>query len=443
MTLAALRSQARRYARVDTTAADDGQVNLLIQDSVDKFARDVGGFPEDVNLAIAAAFDTETNFAIHLTITDDGTDEFDDDIVITSTAREDATGTTVASDLQAAIRAATSGTETVTWTNFYFTFTVPGIEGITTRVVTISAPTTSTYVDAAEILGLSGTATVAVSENAVITGGFPPDCTQYVTLPSDAVSVERVEWDYNELIQTSLEYVQSSEAQGDPTHYAVRGRRIYLVPSPDEQDRFEVWYRGLPASLVFSGYQECGLSGISDEKSTGLSTTTQYYYKVTINGEQTEYDITTASDVTYSAVIALMNAQNTGATFSIVGGDLRCTSDAVTGVSTIALAAGTTGTDLFATLTGFSAFDTAVTGDTDVPSEIPEQYQEAVVWLTATYLAYEQFDYEIGDRCERRYLEIMRRYRQDYANYTTTIEDNAFRKWPRVPSVLARRGLNA
>jgi hypothetical protein len=441
MTLAALRSQARRYARVDTTAADDDQVNLLIQDSVDKFARDVGGFPEDVNLAIAAAFDTETNFAFHVKIVSNGIEVVDTDVPITATAREDATGTTVASDLQTALRAMTgaAGTETATWTDFYFTVDLKQGQLVSGDYVSISEPSADTYVDATEILNLSGTKT----DSTVITGGFPPDCTQYVTLPSDAVSVERVEWDYNELIQTSLEYVQSSEAQGDPTHYAVRGRRIYLVPSPDEQDRFEVWYRGLPTSLVLSGYQECGLSGISDEKSTGLSATTDYYFKVTINGEQTEYSITTASDLTYSAVIALMNAEITGASFSIVGGDLRCTSDAVTGVSTIALAAGTTGTDLFDTLTGFSAFETAVAGDTDVPSEIPEQYQEAVVWLTATYLAYEQFDYEIGDRCERRYLDIMRRYRQDYANYTTTIEDNAFRKWPRVPSVLARRGLNA
>lgn len=333
MTLAALRSQARRYARVDTTAADDDQVNLLIQDSVDKFARDVGGFPEDVNLAIAAAFDTETTFAFHVTIVENGSETVDQDVTITSTAREGATGTTVASDLQTQLRAMTGavGTETVTWTNFYFTVDFKQGNTATGDSIVLSAPTTKTYVDALEILGLgAGTTTGSTS----ITGDFPTDCTKYVTLPSDAVSVERVEWDYNELIQTSLEYVQSSEAQGDPTHYAVRGRRIYLVPSPDEQDRFEVWYRGLPTAIDF--------------------------------------------DV-----------------------------------------------------------------DTDVPSEIPEQYQEAVVWLTATYLAYEQFDYEIGDRCERRYLDIMRRYRQDYANYTTTIEDNAFRKWPRVPSVLARRGLNA
>ncbi len=101
-----------------------------------------------------------------------------------------------------------------------------------------------------------------------------------------------------------------------------------------------------------------------------------------------------------------MNAQNTGATFSIVGGDLRCTSDAIDGVSTIALAAGTSGADLFATLTGFSAFDTAVAGDTDVPSEIPELYHEGVVYMLAYLLSKQMWDEKAAAASWREYREI-------------------------------------
>jgi hypothetical protein len=109
------------------------------------------------------------------------------------------------------------------------------------------------------------------------------------------------------------------------------------------------------------GYQECGLTGKTSATATGLSTTTQYYLKVAINGgTSTEYDITTAADVTYAAVIALLNAAVSGVTFALINGDLRCTSNSTDKGSAIALAAGTTGTDLFATLTDFSAFDTAV-----------------------------------------------------------------------------------
>ena len=51
----------------------------------------------------------------------------------------------------------------------------------------------------------------------------------------------------------------------------------------------------------------------------------------------TEYDITTASDVTFLAVITLMNAEVAGAYFHLVGGELRCTSETNGSTSTIAL----------------------------------------------------------------------------------------------------------
>ena len=108
------------------------------------------------------------------------------------------------------------------------------------------------------------------------------------------------------------------------------------------------------ALSTLSSYHEVGLTGKGYGTATGLSTTTQYYFKV----DAVEYDITTGSDVTYRAVIALMNAQIPAKyNFSLVGGDLRCTE---TSSTPLALTAGSSGTDLFATLTGWSGFDTAV-----------------------------------------------------------------------------------
>ena len=330
MTLAALASQARRYARIDTAAADSDQLDALIQDAVDKFSRDVGGFPMDVNLAISAAFDTETHFAFHVEIVEGGSETVDADVAITSTAREDADGDQVASDLQTALRAMTgaTGSETVAWTDFYFTIDFDQGNTSSGDYIKLSAPSGVTYANALEILGLSaGTTTGSTS----VTGGFPEDCTKYVTLPSPAVSVQRVEWDYHELDQVGYEYVQSSESTGDPTHYAIRGRRLYLVPSPDRQDRLEVWYRGLPTAIDFDS-------------------------------------------------------------------------------------------------------------DSDVPSEVPEQYQEALTWLVAMYLCREAFDNEQGNTCRAEYNEIMRRYRMDYANLNTAIEDNYYSSYPRIPKIGSRVG---
>jgi hypothetical protein len=121
------------------------------------------------------------------------------------------------------------------------------------------------------------------------------------------------------------------------------------------------------------GYQECGLTGKAAATETGLSGSTAYYLFVAINGgTSTEYTFTTAADTTFAAVIILLNAAITGVTFALINGDLRCTSDSTAAKSAIALAAGTTGTDFFATLTDFAALETAVkpTGSTYFLTEI-------------------------------------------------------------------------
>jgi hypothetical protein len=135
--------------------------------------------------------------------------------------------------------------------------------------------------------------------------------------------------------------------------------------------------KALTITVPVSGYQECGLSGKAGGTATGLSGASTYYFKVSANGSTvTEKAITTAADMTYTGVIALMNAQMTGVLAGVVwainGGDLRCTSPMLGTNSTIALSAGTTGTNLFVTLTGFSAFDTAVAGLG--PAEDPNGY---------------------------------------------------------------------
>ena len=88
---------------------------------------------------------------------------------------------------------------------------------------------------------------------------------------------------------------------------------------------------------------------------SGLTASTEYYWKVNTDaGGVTEYDITLATDTSWTAVLVLMNAEMTseGATASITDGYLRITSDAGTAVATTA---GSTGTDLLATAGGTTA----------------------------------------------------------------------------------------
>jgi hypothetical protein len=112
----------------------------------------------------------------------------------------------------------------------------------------------------------------------------------------------------------------------------------------------------------FIGYQECGLTGKVSENLTGLVATSQYYFKVAEDGGAVvEYNITTGTDLSFTSVIALLNTATTGvATWSLTGGNLRCTSDLTTVGAKILLTAGTTGDDMFAQLTGFTAVETEI-----------------------------------------------------------------------------------
>lgn len=112
------------------------------------------------------------------------------------------------------------------------------------------------------------------------------------------------------------------------------------------------------------GSQELGLTGKTAGTATGLAASTTYWFKVNKDGGGLiEKSITTAADTTWGAVLVLINAQMTGGLagvyWEILQGDIRCESPTFSGSSSIALSAGTTGTDLFGALTGFTTFDPA------------------------------------------------------------------------------------
>lgn len=251
MTLARVRNQARRWARVHNQwtsgdgVIDDPHVNELIQDAVTQFVNDARGIDMEEYLAISAEFTTRTTMGIHVLVEDsDGSDLVDADVALTATNRDAVSGTTVASDLQTQLRAASgaTGTETVTWTEFYFTINFQ--QGTT---FTITAPDDVTLADVSDKIGLDGFSTSSTT----ITGGFPEDCTVTAALPGDAMIIHSVEWDGEPLVAMEREWAQSPEASGDPAYYHVRGRQMYLYPAPDSQDDLHVWYRGQPADIDF------------------------------------------------------------------------------------------------------------------------------------------------------------------------------------------------
>lgn len=136
------------------------------------------------------------------------------------------------------------------------------------------------------------------------------------------------------------------------------------------------------------GYQELGMKHVSSYDDSGLSENTTYYFTVNIDGGgATEYSILTGSRTTFGDIVHLMNNQIDGAKFFITReGDIRCVSTSRSASTSIALSAGTSGTDLFDSLNGFSSFESAVGGEqyADLTSagQIQSDYNSIVSSLT-------------------------------------------------------------
>ena len=144
--------------------------------------------------------------------------------------------------------------------------------------------------------------------------------------------------------------------------------------------------------LQTRGYQELGMTGKTAATASGLTASTTYYFKINLNGGgATEYSITTGTDVTLGAVLALITADMTthtvACTWQIIDGDIRCTSNA-SGTSTIALTAGTSGDDLFATLTD-CAVEGAVAGAVQLTISAGKNESDgSAIFLPEDYIAF-------------------------------------------------------
>ena len=182
-----------------------------------------------------------------------------------------------------------------------------------------------------------------------------------LTLAVAWVTLQKVGTLFGWALQLTIDAAEKTELGDDWKGYLALAKSATVTLSRYRADQ-------LLDQKDFSGYQECGLVGKTGVTETGLAGATQYYFKINVDGAgEVEYDITTGGDTTYAGVIALIVTELAAVDcdFALADGDFRCTSYKDGVGSTIALAAGTTGADLFATLTDFVNFETAVAGSVD------------------------------------------------------------------------------
>jgi len=422
MTLEDCITKARQLSRTSTSGLSDRAAVKHVNDAQKSFAKDVHGLTKETYLSLSPRFDIQTHFAIGITVTGGTNALAATDVAICATSALDQTGTQVATALQTAIRAVGPTTLTVTWSTTAWKFTIDGIDCTS---ITLETPSGITYADALDLLGFeAGTTT-----DTEITGEIPTECNLEITLPDDFLQViPSPEWDGEPLILAPWPLFTSPGTSGTPSMYAIREKRMRLYPVPNSQKMLHLWYKYIPSDFTeISGYQECGLSGLTLATATGLAATTQYYFKVTAEGVQVEYDITTGTSVSFASVIALMNTECSGVcTWSIEDGDLRCTSDDCTSNSSIALAAGTTGTDLFVTLTDWTAFDTAVAGEAGNNLGIDDEWCNAIAFYVAYLMALGNFEDSVANRNYAYYLREIQKHIVTQANMNPKIEPQQY-----------------
>jgi hypothetical protein len=413
MTLAQAITKARELSRTSTTKTDT-TVMGWVNEALIQFSKDIHVQQKEAYPTISPRFDIATNMAIRITITGGTNALVVTDVVICATSANDQTGTQVATALQTALRAAigVGANLTVTWSTTTWLFTV---NAVNSTVIVIEEPSAIIYDDATTLLGLNDTGTTS------IIGSMPEDCTVEVDLPTDFLEILSVEWD--DIPLTPCEWPESPERFGTPSYYSIYGKKIRLDPSPDHQGKFFIRYKYIPTQFTtMRGYQEVGLSAKTLITATGLANTTTYHFQVRVDvGALVDYTILTASDTTFAAVIALLNAALTTVTWSIEGADLRCTSNTQGGNSAIGLAAGASGNNLFAAFTGWSAFDTAVVHDGNTDLGIESEYCMAIVYYTACLLALANFERTVAGDMLGNYRKVISDHIIQNANNNTKI----------------------
>ena len=235
MTRAEATGRVRRLSRTSAESLSSANITILLNEGIQEFAKMAHGLMTENYVTLTPKFDTRTNF--YLAISVDGASATT--LAVTAATRDNASGGTVASDLQTSIQtvwaSATASWHSTTWR---FDLTIPGSTSIA-----VAAPSGITQISALELI-FGG----AASGTAVVSGGFPEDCTLEASLPTGFLSMNYVEWDGGELKNSTFDIFLSPQHTGTPEVYAVKSRKIRLYPVPTSQKLFKIFYKHIPAS---------------------------------------------------------------------------------------------------------------------------------------------------------------------------------------------------
>lgn len=261
-------SLAERLARVSpnavTLATASDVTRMYLNQGMLEFAKRAKGIPIEDRVAITPRFDIETNYAVKFQTLGSKNAIASTTIYLTPTAMTGASGSSVASYLQAMLNTAVvaglgSGSITVNWSASSWQFYV-ACGSTATSVYFGGVTNDNRAVSAEEMVGLDGT-----EATSTFTGALPTDCTMKASMPSGYLEMLYVEWDNEPLAPAPYVNFMSPESTGTPTHYAVANKEMRLYPTPDEQGKCVIRYKGFPAEISTDGTDDSTTCALPEE----------------------------------------------------------------------------------------------------------------------------------------------------------------------------------
>ncbi len=245
-----------RSAGANTVTDDSDITKSYINEGVREFAQRANGIATKVFIDLNPIFSFDTKAAALFSIKGN-TLSCTGDVPIVSSTLADTTPTTVANHLASNLNATFATTTFAAgWSASTWTFYVQAPSTVTN--ISIGSPTGIGYYDASgELFG------GAISKaSTTITGGFPQNCTMESSLPTGFLNIDYVMYDTWQLDPAPFDLFTFPQAAGTPSYYAIKNKKIRVYPTPTEQGRFQLYYKGFPADL--------GVDGASDAVSCPL-----------------------------------------------------------------------------------------------------------------------------------------------------------------------------
>jgi len=249
---------ARTTANALSTASTDGSLNAYSGDITRQYINiGAGEFAQEAKLSkqhfltVTPMFYVQADWYAQITIAGGNNALAATNVALASSNLAGVGGSTLATHIASNINAAIgTGSISVGWDDKTWRFSICDNTIVSITAVTIAEPSTEYHIDGtSKVFGKTGT-----DSTSTWVSSFPEDCTLESDLPSDFLEMEYVDYDGYALKEAPFELFMSPESySSQPDYYAIRGRKIFITPSPSGRKIVKLRYKYTPTEVTITG----------------------------------------------------------------------------------------------------------------------------------------------------------------------------------------------